>query len=184
MLFIGCPLIRVSVGNRFYCIEGVLSSECLRQVLLYRGSSHQSVLDRFYCICFLFDYEITRIWKWLRPSCGINTFVALLLVSGRVSCIYSCHVTSHVSICRFHEGLCFLSVISMTVCVSICRFHDGLFLSVVSMTVCISICRFHDGLCFYLSFPWRSVSICRLHEGLCFYLSFPWRSVFLLIFNS
>ena len=25
---IGCPLIRVSLEDRFYCIEGVLSSEC------------------------------------------------------------------------------------------------------------------------------------------------------------
>ena len=24
----GCPLIRVSLEDRFYCIEGVLSSEC------------------------------------------------------------------------------------------------------------------------------------------------------------
>ena len=28
LLYRGCPLIRVSLEDRFYCIEGVLSSEC------------------------------------------------------------------------------------------------------------------------------------------------------------
>ena len=28
LLYIGCPLIRVSLEGRFYCIEGALSSEC------------------------------------------------------------------------------------------------------------------------------------------------------------
>ena len=43
----------MSLEDRFYCIEGVLLSECpLKKVLLYRGCPllRVSLEDRFYCI--------------------------------------------------------------------------------------------------------------------------------------
>ena len=45
LLYKGCPLISVSLGDRFYCIKGVLSSACPLETgfTVWRVSSHQRV---------------------------------------------------------------------------------------------------------------------------------------------
>ena len=82
LLYKGCPLIRASLEDMFYCIEGVFSSESLEdrvycidgvlssecpymagvsstQVLLYRGCPliRVSLEDRFHCIAGVLSSE-------------------------------------------------------------------------------------------------------------------------------